>query len=346
MTSLASQSESPDLAYRRRLDEALRPSTVEGARPTRAQRPAHQKRAAVALVFRVQWSDGCPRRVDLEALRQQRWEAEVGQKAILELLFMQRTTRETDRWSGHVAFPGGKQDPEDEDDQATAVREAKEELNLDLDESGRFHFLGYLPDRPITGKGRRIADFYLVPTLWLQLEGESQPLTRQDSEVAAWRWVKVGALRPNLVTYDLISQDSFMSRQFAPWLPNFLHRQFEATQFPAIALDTRVMSNNYDATDSSEAKFILWGLTLAATTDALVLGSGPERHLAWPPIRLRTAWANGVVKALCGAASLRYPGHYPRRGDHIFALAAALALPVAVGAGALAAYLRSSRSKL
>ena len=41
---------------------------------------------------------------------------------------LRRTSREGDKWSGHVAFPGGKREAEDADDRATAARETKEAL--------------------------------------------------------------------------------------------------------------------------------------------------------------------------------------------------------------------------
>ncbi|KAG5458036.1 MAG: hypothetical protein BJ554DRAFT_1822 [Olpidium bornovanus] len=48
-----------------------------------------------------------------------------------EILFIKRATRAGDRWSGHVAFPGGKQEPS-ETARQTAERETREELGLDL----------------------------------------------------------------------------------------------------------------------------------------------------------------------------------------------------------------------
>lgn len=43
-----------------------------------------------------------------------------------EILFIKRATRATDKWSGHIAFPGGRQEPEDEDGRYTAMRETWE----------------------------------------------------------------------------------------------------------------------------------------------------------------------------------------------------------------------------
>jgi 8-oxo-dGTP pyrophosphatase MutT (NUDIX family) len=47
-----------------------------------------------------------------------------------------------DPWSGNVALPGGKQDEQDRgDDYETAVRETREEVGIDLDDS-EFMYLG------------------------------------------------------------------------------------------------------------------------------------------------------------------------------------------------------------
>lgn len=60
-----------------------------------------------------------------------------------ELLFIRRSEREGDPWSGHMAFPGGRRAPDDPDLQRTAERETFEEVGLDL--SGA-RLLGRLDD--------------------------------------------------------------------------------------------------------------------------------------------------------------------------------------------------------
>ncbi|CAM9763641.1 unnamed protein product, partial [Heterosigma akashiwo] len=49
----------------------------------------------------------------------------------IEILFIKRAVNKRDRWSGHVAFPGGKSDP-GETKIGTAIRECQEEIGLDL----------------------------------------------------------------------------------------------------------------------------------------------------------------------------------------------------------------------
>lgn len=61
----------------------------------------------------------------------------------LELLFIERAAREGDPWSGQIAFPGGRRDPEDVDLSATAIRETQEETGVDLSVAER---LGTLDD--------------------------------------------------------------------------------------------------------------------------------------------------------------------------------------------------------
>jgi 8-oxo-dGTP pyrophosphatase MutT (NUDIX family) len=66
-----------------------------------------------------------------------------------ELLFIKRASRVGDRWTGQVAVPGGKRDPEDEDDKAVAVRETQEEVGLDLTTENLI-YIGNLPERVVT----------------------------------------------------------------------------------------------------------------------------------------------------------------------------------------------------
>src|SRR5215471_4539492 len=53
-----------------------------------------------------------------------------------ELLMIKRAANPRDFWSGHLALPGGRRQPEDADLRITAIRETHEEVGLDLNDGG------------------------------------------------------------------------------------------------------------------------------------------------------------------------------------------------------------------
>lgn len=119
--------------------------------------PACTKRASVALILRIRptyenWpisndigDPSLPVDDRLDDFFSQSWV----QHGEPEVLFIKRASRAGDRWTGHVALPGGKRDPEDADDQEAAVREAWEEIGLDLTTDDCIS-VGNLPERVVT----------------------------------------------------------------------------------------------------------------------------------------------------------------------------------------------------
>lgn len=79
-----------------------------------------------------------------------------------ELLFIRRAPAggaggsAAARWSSHIAFPGGRQEPSDDSAVYTALRETWEEIGIDLAESN-FAQVGRLDEREITTSlGKRL----------------------------------------------------------------------------------------------------------------------------------------------------------------------------------------------
>ena len=61
-----------------------------------------------------------------------------------EILMIRRAQNDSDYWSGHMAFPGGREETADINLLATAIRETLEELSIQLD--GSCQLLGRLQD--------------------------------------------------------------------------------------------------------------------------------------------------------------------------------------------------------
>ena len=95
-----------------------------------------------------------------------------------ELLFIERVSRRGDRWSGQMALPGGKRDPEDPDLAATAVRETAEEVGVVLPPA-----IGRLDDLlPPSGRSGHVATFVHL------VEGRP-PTVPEPGEVASVVWI-------------------------------------------------------------------------------------------------------------------------------------------------------------
>jgi 8-oxo-dGTP pyrophosphatase MutT (NUDIX family) len=106
------------------------------------------------------------------------------------LLFIRRTVIYHDKHSGQVAFPGGRFDPSDLDAESTAIREAHEEIGVNLSD---VQILGHLRDMltitnyrvtPIVGlipwpysfvrQIDEVARIFSIPLRWL-----AQPANRE-----------------------------------------------------------------------------------------------------------------------------------------------------------------------
>jgi len=154
----------------------------------------------------------------------------------LELLFIRRAEKRGDPWSGHMAWPGGHVDAGDDSPLAAAIREAREELDLDVERDGEL--LGALPVvRTHLRKGpgpRHVAPFVFA------LRGD--PPLRPNHEVQEAVWVPV----PFLGDRRSRSRFIFMGRGIPVVLPCY-------------RLGGR----------------LIWGLTLRMVDDLLALLAAP-----------------------------------------------------------------------
>jgi 8-oxo-dGTP pyrophosphatase MutT (NUDIX family) len=106
-----------------------------------------------------------------------------GEVADLSLCLIRRAEHEPDRWSGHVALPGGRVDPIDLGSREAAIRETREEVGLRLDGS---LYLGSLGAQRINRNGIP-GDRTLSPHVFYL--GDSLQQFTPNYEVAEAFWV-------------------------------------------------------------------------------------------------------------------------------------------------------------
>ncbi len=111
-----------------------------------------------------------------------------GSKGV-EFLAIRRSHRPGDPWSGHMALPGGRMDRSDVSLSATAARETREEVGIDLT-VGALH-LGRLDDLRAVSRGRPI-DMIISPFVFA-LDGPRDPVP-DPREVEAAFWIPLRTL--------------------------------------------------------------------------------------------------------------------------------------------------------
>jgi 8-oxo-dGTP pyrophosphatase MutT (NUDIX family) len=102
------------------------------------------------------------------------------------VLLIRRAERAGDPWSGHMALPGGRRDPADQDLIDTAVRETYEEVGLQLE---RADLLGGLDD--VVPRTPVLPPIAVRPYVFGLSE---RPSLTPNPEVAGIRWVHLDHL--------------------------------------------------------------------------------------------------------------------------------------------------------
>jgi 8-oxo-dGTP pyrophosphatase MutT (NUDIX family) len=106
------------------------------------------------------------------------------------LLLIKRAEHPGDPWSGHMALPGGRRDPDDIDLLATALRETNEEVGISL---SRATMVGALAD--VVPRTPTLPPIAVRPFL---LAAPNRPVLMLNPEVAAATWVSLEELlRPD-----------------------------------------------------------------------------------------------------------------------------------------------------
>jgi len=148
------------------IDEIRRALAAHGPtlEPDLAEDGSRKKRAAVAMILR-------PRRGEDGA----------------DVLFIERARFAGDPWSGHMAFPGGRVEADDDDPRAAAERETLEEVSVSLASAEP---LGQLDDLRGRHAGREIP---MVISAYVYLCRSPAPL-EPNYEVAQAFWFPLAEL--------------------------------------------------------------------------------------------------------------------------------------------------------
>eukprot|EP01083_Nonionella_stella_P070197 187717_1 len=165
----------------------------------------------------------------------------------LEILYILRQKRRDDRWSGQVAFPGGRREASDTNDFDTVCRETQEEVGLDLRNQDLFKCIGRLDNRSIRLINQ--PEMTVCPFVFLQLSPAPLPISLQTSEVAAVIWADATSL---------CDEPTGARRVMVP----FNSAETPGKQFAGVRLKP------FETT-----RFVLWGLSLGMTAELFeVLG--------------------------------------------------------------------------
>lgn len=252
------------------------------------------RRAAVAIILRVvgEPASHYPREATLSSFLAS--PAASAPTSRVELLFIRRAIRDSDKWSGHVAFPGGMREASDADDVAAAARECVEEVGVD---PSLLLYVGRLGDRRATARGRTL-DIAYAACVFVAPTAAPLPLTLQPSEVAAARWAPVSALAPSRQAFNIVRDPlrAWLGERVSAAIPRWVG----LGEARLASIDLPVTSGACD----DGAAFRLWGMTLLACSDLCVAGggagSGAAHRLAWPPARLTGGW-DWVLRGVCAA---------------------------------------------
>lgn len=127
----------------------------------------------------------------------------------LEVLFVKRVENPADPWSGQMALPGGRRDPEDQNLKQTVVRETLEETNINL--LDRCRFLGIM--EPLRSTQR--TEMKILPFVILL---EHKPLIELNEELEWFVWISPKELVQHRGTFKFSILPTLLEIEFPAYI--------------------------------------------------------------------------------------------------------------------------------
>jgi 8-oxo-dGTP pyrophosphatase MutT (NUDIX family) len=130
------------------------------------------------------------------------------------MLLLKRKTSETDPWSGHMAFPGGRMKDSDLQKINTAKRETFEETGIDL---GKYEFLGSLDELPPGNRSVTVTPFVFFAAEDVKVKVEAR-------EINDYVWIPISFFtdKKNSVAYSVESMGAVREVESFPYLGKFI----------------------------------------------------------------------------------------------------------------------------
>ncbi|ETV86201.1 hypothetical protein H257_02641 [Aphanomyces astaci] len=180
----------------------------------------------------------------------------------LELLFIRRAINPRDRWSGHIAFPGGRVEA-GESALDAARRETMEEVGVDLTHA---EVLGQLDDRLAARNG------LVVHTFVFLLATKPSTCVLQPLEVSDVLWVSSLALADAPLRTLFYPIGPYLQRAVPRCLhPILANLPLGSVTFPCLYLPHP--STDVVRIDRQAHEYVLWGVTYSMYLDIRVIVS-------------------------------------------------------------------------
>ncbi|KAJ3269708.1 hypothetical protein HDV01_001096 [Terramyces sp. JEL0728] len=184
----------------------------------------------------------------------------------LEIFYIRRANNARDRWSSHIAFPGGKRE-RNETDLEACKREVLEEVGWDLD-GAEFQHIGRLDDREVKApaSSRRV----MVLCCFVFLQKEAAVIKTDPNEISVVYWVPIREIleckKWEAISFP-ITQHLFQGKS------SLLNALVGSYSFYGIPIDELRRAKHVivgePRAEANHRLFPLWGLTLWMTSDFL-----------------------------------------------------------------------------